>query len=69
MNNPLSVELALLRQRELQEQAQTRRQTTVTSHNSPSNVLNTVLNSFTNRLKQTSTADEQAHLAWVADQA
>jgi len=71
MNNPLHVELTQLRQQELQKEAQTRRQHTVTQQNPLSSTFNTVLNTLTRRVKEVSTTevDETAHLAWLADQA
>jgi len=69
MNNLLHVELVQLRQRELQAQAETRRQHAVTSQNSLSNTLNTLFTALAERTKRSSTADEAAHLAWLADQA
>lgn len=70
MNHPLSVELAVLRQRELQEQANARRQNAVTpTQNSLPSLVHTVLSALNQRSQKMDTTDDTAHLAWVADQA
>jgi hypothetical protein len=70
MNNPLSAELTVLRQRALLEEANERRQAAVTAQNPLPTLVNTLLSALRQRQEAArSTADEQAHLAWVADQA
>ncbi|GEM_PF-3250476 len=72
MNNPLTLELAQLRQRELQQAAQALRQNAVTQSQNPlSSTLNTLFQALTHRAPQESVhqVDETAHLAWLADQA
>lgn len=70
MQNPLAAELTALRQRALLDEANERRQAAVTAQNPLPTLVNTLLNSLRQRQEAArSTADEQAHLAWVADQA